>query len=522
MGFFLDRFSIHHRLLGFSGLAFAFVLLVGALGYWGQTRLQDAGDEVIRIGGAVRLQMQADMMHDALHGDVLRATLAASKGADDELKGLAAEQAEHAKILTEAIDALAPLGLDTAAKTALDKVQAPLKAYVQSSGEMVALAMKSPDSLAGRQAAFEASFKLLETDMAQLGDLIEAQAKALNDRNDATIHAVHATMAVLVLLAGGVVLLLGWQTSRSITRPIREAVRLAEAVAQGDLRKQRRSGVSLRHETGQLLQALDEMTQNLVRIVGTVRSSSDSIATGSSQIAAGNTDLSHRTEETASNLQQTASSMETLTGALRHSADTAQQANQLAASATDAANAGSQVVGDVIRTMDEINDSARKISDIIGVIDGIAFQTNILALNAAVEAARAGEQGRGFAVVASEVRSLAGRSAEAARQIKSLIGTSVDRVEAGATLVRRAGESMDGIVGQVRRVTDLIAEISHATREQSQGVSEVGGAINQLDQVTQQNSALVEESAAAAESLRTQTDRLVEVVRVFQLEDSTH
>ncbi|HYP32621.1 MAG TPA: methyl-accepting chemotaxis protein, partial [Burkholderiaceae bacterium] len=252
-------------------------------------------------------------------------------------------------------------------------------------------------------------------------------------------------------------------------------------------------------------------------VVGQVRLSSDSIATGSSEIASGNADLSQRTEAQAGNLQQTAASMEQLTGSVRANADTAGVANQLATEASAAAGRGGVAVNRVVETMNEIAASSRKIGDIIGVIDGIAFQTNILALNAAVEAARAGEQGRGFAVVAGEVRSLAQRSAEAAKEIKALIGASVDRVESGSRLVNDAGTTMTEIVASVQRVTDIIGEISAASTEQSQGIVEVKGAIGEVDQMTQQNAALVEQSAAAAESLKDQAARLAQVVSTFRL-----
>ena len=268
--------------------------------------------------------------------------------------------------------------------------------------------------------------------------------------------------------------------------------------------------------TRKLLTALRHIEQSIQQ----VRQAADSIRTASGEIASGNADLSSRTEQTASNLQQTASSMEQLTGTVRHSADAAAQANQLASSAAQVAQRGGSVVSQVVATMDEINASSKKIADIIGVIDGIAFQTNILALNAAVEAARAGEQGRGFAVVAGEVRSLAQRSAEAAKQIKALIGTSVDKVEAGSRLVGDAGQTMSEIVASVQRVSDIIGEISAAAAEQSQGIGQVNTAVTQLDQMTQQNAALVEQSAAAAESLKDQAQRLAGVVARFHLADA--
>jgi methyl-accepting chemotaxis protein len=259
------------------------------------------------------------------------------------------------------------------------------------------------------------------------------------------------------------------------------------------------------------------MKDSLLKTVSEVRSATDSINTASAEIASGNQDLSARTEQAASNLEETAASMEELTSTVRNSADAARQANQLAANASEIAVRGGQVVGEVVTTMEAINHSSKKISDIIGVIDGIAFQTNILALNAAVEAARAGEQGRGFAVVAGEVRNLAQRSAEAAKEIKGLIGTSVDKVEAGSRLVADAGQTMSEIVGSVQRVSDIIGEITAASGEQSDGIGQVNVAVNQLDQMTQQNAALVEQSAAAAESLKEQASQLNRVVQVFRL-----
>jgi methyl-accepting chemotaxis protein len=289
-----------------------------------------------------------------------------------------------------------------------------------------------------------------------------------------------------------------------------------EAVAAGDLSRHVEPGAG--DEIGHLLEQVAAMQSRLAAMVRQIRSSTDNISTASSEIATGNQDLSARTEQTASNLQQAASSMEQLTGTVKQSADSARQANQLASSAAEVAARGGQVVSEVVTTMNEINASSKKIADIIGVIDGIAFQTNILALNAAVEAARAGEQGRGFAVVAGEVRNLAQRSAQAAREIKGLIGASVEKVESGSKLVADAGHTMQEIVGSVQRVTDIIGEITAAASEQSDGIGQVNSAVTQLDQMTQQNAALVEESAAAAESLKLQATTLAKAVGTFKLD----
>ena len=304
---------------------------------------------------------------------------------------------------------------------------------------------------------------------------------------------------------------------RTVSQPLSELTAVVKAVADGDLTHSFQSGRN--DEIGALVQEVEGMRVRYQTALSQVRESVDSIGTASAEIASGNQDLSLRTEQTASNLQRTASSMEQLTATVRQSADSARQANQLAASAPEVAARGGTVVGQVVTTMEEINHSSRKIADIIGVIHGIAFQTNILALNAAVEAARAGEQGRGFAVGASEVRSLAGRSAEADRGIKSLIGASVDKVTSGTALVQNAGSTMEEIVNSVQRVSDIIGEITAASSEQSDGIGEVNTAVTQLDQMTQQNAALVEQSAAAAESLKDQAQRLAQAVSVFQLGD---
>jgi methyl-accepting chemotaxis protein len=320
------------------------------------------------------------------------------------------------------------------------------------------------------------------------------------------------SLSFLTLVVGSA---LAWGITRSVVRPLQYASQALRELAQGNLNHP--IHCQGRDEVNQMLADLQNMQASFRQVIGDVRSSADSISTASAEIASGNQDLSARTEQAASNLEETAASMEQLTSTVRQSADAARQANQLAASASEIAVRGGNVVGQVVITMDEINASSKKISDIIGVIDSIAFQTNILALNAAVEAARAGEQGRGFAVVASEVRSLAQRSAEAAKEIKGLIGSSVDRVEAGSRLVAQAGQTMSEIVGSVQRVSDIIGEITAAAGEQSDGIGQINVAVNQLDQMTQQNAALVEQSAAAAESLKDQAHRLAQVVQVFRI-----
>jgi methyl-accepting chemotaxis protein len=332
---------------------------------------------------------------------------------------------------------------------------------------------------------------------------------------DASLIQARLVMGLILLVSVGIGVAMAWAIARSVTRPLQKALATARVIASGDLSSE--VAATTRDEAGDLLRALGEMQQGLRGLVGQVRGSTDSINNASTEIATGNHDLSARTEQTASNLQQAASSMEQLTDALRRSADAARQANALASTAAGVAARGGTVVSQVVSTMDEINASSKKIADIIGVIDGIAFQTNILALNAAVEAARAGEQGRGFAVVAGEVRGLAKRCADAAKEIKGLIDASVNKVQSGTRLVADAGETMSEIVASVQRVTDRVADITSAASAQSDGIGQVSGAVSHLDQMTQQNAALVEQSAAAAESLRDQASRLSQVVATFRL-----
>ncbi len=360
-------------------------------------------------------------------------------------------------------------------------------------------------------AAYKASINALSEQQIQIMD---ATAKdAVSPSNQARLLLI-ALGAMASLVAAGI----GWVITRSLLKQLGgepgEAAEIAQEVSQGDFTRTVPLGAG---DTTSLMARLSAMQGNLAQVVTTVRQGSEGVATASAEIAEGNNDLSARTEQQASALEETAASMEELGATVRQNADSAKQANQLAQRASTIAVQGGNVVGQVVETMKGINDSSRKISDIISVIDGIAFQTNILALNAAVEAARAGEQGRGFAVVASEVRSLAGRSADAAKEIKMLINASVERVEHGTTLVDQAGVTMAEVVSSIKRVTDLMGEISAASNEQALGVSQVGEAVTQMDQTTQQNAALVEEMAAAASSLKSQANELVQAVAFFKV-----
>ena len=394
-----------------------------------------------------------------------------------------------------------------------------LSAYAVEHGKIVALSRGNRNDEAKTAIRGESTrlYQALNTMADKLVEINTSGGRLAGER----AHQLYASAQLwdggLLVACIALGLLLALAIARIVSRPLREAVELAQTVAAGDLSS--RITVQTRDETGQLLEALSSMNASLARVVGEVRSGTDSIATASGQIAAGNHDLSSRTEEQASSLEEVAASMEEITSTVRQSADNARQANQLAQSASEVAVRGGEVVRQVVGTMESISKSSGKIVDIIGVIDSIAFQTNILALNAAVEAARAGEQGRGFAVVASEVRTLAQRSSAAAKEIKSLIDDSVREVGAGASQVEQAGRTMEEIVGSVKRVTDIIGEISAAAGEQTSGIEQINEAIVQMDRVTQQNAALVEEAAAAASAMDEQASGLVRAVSVFRLGD---
>jgi methyl-accepting chemotaxis protein len=399
----------------------------------------------------------------------------------------------------------------------LKSVLEALTPYDSAMNKAIELGMKneagaSADTLIKEVRPLQAAyFKAVDT-------LVALQAKQMrNSVDEIQSTATTGSWLMITLASAGACfgIVIAWLVTRSIVLPIRQAIGIAQTVAAGDLTSHIESARG--DETGELMQALQVMNDSLARVVTQVRESSELVATGANQIAVGSMDLSQRTEEQASNLEQTAASMEELTATVNNSADTARRANELATAGIAAAGSGGSAVVKVVATMQDIAASSRKVEDIIGVIDSIAFQTNILALNAAVEAARAGEQGRGFAVVATEVRSLAQRSASAAQEIKSLIGRSVQSVELGTQQVEAAGAAVNNIVEQVRKVGLLINEISTAAIEQSGGINQIGGAVTQLDQVTQQNAALVEESAAAADSMRSQAEELVRAVSVFKL-----
>jgi methyl-accepting chemotaxis protein len=517
---FLRQFSIRSRFMAAITIVTVSLLVLGAWGVIankvGTAKVSELFDQAAAggiklaamresVGNARRLEAQAMAIGTSNTNEVERllglwqGELKAARSHAQALveqyagdKDLGALVATHHKQLDDYAGAIGPV-LDKLKGATIDGSAA--MAYAGQAEAKVSALVKTGEEIQKTQAAVQS---------------------AIRDDMASTASFVSLLRLGLVALALVLVVPLLWVTLNSICGPIELAVKVAQRIAQGDLSES--ADVVGHDESAHLLRSLFAMQESLRALVGQVRESATSIRTASTEVAVGNLDLSQRTEQTASSLQVAASSIEQLTGTVNQSADSARQANQLAASAASVAQRGGTVVAQVVSTMDEINSSSKKIADIIGTIDGIAFQTNILALNAAVEAARAGEQGRGFAVVAGEVRSLAGRSAEAAREIKALIGTSVEKVESGSRLVADAGSTMNDIVASVQRVTDIIGEISHAATEQSQGIGQVNNSVAQLDQMTQQNAALVEQSSAAAESLKTQAESLASVVERFRLQ----
>ena len=511
----MGNLKISTRLAGAFGLL---VLLLVGLAVAAYSQLSSIHDDTLDLADSwlpsvqVVNQMQTQATGDrvAVATHILNTDEAAMGGIEQEITQgrdkLAKQRQTYEKLISSPEE-----------KRLYEEFSAAWKKYAETNDKVLAHSRKNENDQARALLQGESRQNYVAA-MALLDKLVELngagaeQSKAASERS---YSVALTTLFVTAALAIAVAVVAALWLIRSITGPLARAVHAADLVAAGDLTVQIQA--DSQDETGKLLQSLDKMQQALVRTVSTVRQNAESVASASAQIASGNHDLSARTESQASALEETAASMEELGSTVRQNADNARQANQLAVSASTVAVQGGEVVSQVVETMKGISTASNKIADIIGVIDGIAFQTNILALNAAVEAARAGEQGRGFAVVASEVRSLAGRSAEAAKEIKSLISASVERVEQGNIQAEKAGETMTEVVNAIRRVTDIMGEISAASSEQSAGVSQVGEAVTQMDQATQQNAALVEQMAAAAGSLSGQARELVEAVAVFRL-----
>ncbi|WP_394778989.1 methyl-accepting chemotaxis protein [Undibacterium sp.] len=508
------KFNIGKRLAAGFALVLTLMLLITVFSIW---RMNDIADASLAMSTPLAKERLISEWNTQVFGAVRR-TGAIVKSADPGVAAYFKQDADTAlQRSSELSKQIEPLLTTPEEVQLLRKIDAQRKLYREATSSAMKAKAQGNQELAN--SILDASFTPAGKGFQDLlNELLVLQHKQMDAHaqsiQDIQIHSVKLLvgLAIVALLIG---VCASWLLSAGIVGPLRTAVGVAETVASGDLSLTIDSQGS--DETAALMRALRHMNDSLVGIVGEVRGGTDTIAVASREISAGSLDLSGRTEQQASALEETAASMEELTTTVRQNADNARQANQLAITASEVATRGGVVVGEVITTMSAINESAKEIVDIISVIDGIAFQTNILALNAAVEAARAGEQGRGFAVVASEVRTLAQRSAAAAKEIKALIGNSVDKVNTGAKLVDQAGATMEQVVVSIGRVTGIVAEIAHASQEQTTGIEQVNQAIGQMDEVTQQNAALVEESAAAAASMQEQAVALATLVDVFKL-----
>ena len=509
------RLHLKHALMGLALVGAAGILGVGGMGWRSVGLVNTELDQATAMGDAMRASALADMMHDAIRADVLQSILS---GQTDDPKGVAqakADLAEHADELMVQLEAVRKADIPDAVRAQMDAALPAARAYAEAGKAIQALVEGDPADARANLPAFNQAFEALETGLAAPGEALEAHAEALKTNGQAHVTSAKVQIVAANVIGLLVLAVLAWRIIQKILLSIANASRLTQAVSGGDLTQSIQ--VTGYPEIRVLLHHLNEMNGNLRTVVGEVRDAAMAVATGGQQVALGNHDLSRRTEQQASALEQTAAAMHEVSTSVQQNAEQVQQASALALTASEVAQAGGSVVGEVIQSMQRIDGSSRKIADIIGVIDSIAFQTNILALNAAVEAARAGEAGRGFAVVASEVRSLAGRSAEAAREIKGLISASVQEVNQGTLLVNRAGDTMGDVVSAIGNVTHIMQGIAGALREQTQGVQQVSEAIAHIDQTTQQNAALVEEGSAAAQSLGEQSARLVENVAVFRL-----
>ena len=512
------RLSLKNALMGLSLVGALGCLGVGAMGWRGVSQVGIQLNEATAMGDAMQASALADMMHDAIRSDVLQSIISGQSNDANGVQQAKADLEEHAAELIKQLQTTRDAGIPDAVRAQIDAALPTARAYADAGRAIQLLAGSDAANALAKLPEFNAAFEALEESLAEPGEALEAYAETVKEHGAAVVSG--ARTQIISINVVGLLLLFGiaWRIVSKVTASIGDANRLTQAVASGDLTQTAR--VEGYPEIRVLLHHLNDMSANLRRVVSDVRDASMAVATGGQQVAQGNHDLSARTEQQASSLEQTAAAMHEVSTSVQHNAEQVQQASVLAAKASEVAQEGGAVVGEVIQSMHRIDGSSRKIGDIIGVIDSIAFQTNILALNAAVEAARAGEAGRGFAVVASEVRSLAGRSAEAAREIKGLITASVEEVNQGTLLVNRAGDTMGNVVSAIGNVTHIMQGIAGALREQTQGVQQVSEAIAHIDEATQQNAALVEAGAAAASSLREQSERLVENVSVFKLPGS--
>jgi methyl-accepting chemotaxis protein len=519
----LTNLKIGTKLYASFAIVMLFMACITIIGAWRMTEVYDNSDTTINkiYPRSAEAQRAAYLTMDIAH---LVRNLILNKDPAAMAKNRESIEKNRAEI-KEALATIEKLVTTEEGRRKIQEIENVRAAYVDYTNEVIELAMKNEDQEATKL-LYGPKYASQGIYLAALKGMVDYQEKMMNDGGVQT-QAIYKQALAIMIGIGIFAVVVGSFLAIAITRGLlkqlggepNDATKIARSIADGDLTVHVTTRVG---DQRSLMFAMKTMRDNLTHIVDQVRVGTDTISTASSEIASGNMDLSSRTEQQAGSLEETASSMEELTGTVKQNAENAQQANQLALSASEVAIKGGAVVAEVVETMASINASANKIVDIIGVIDGIAFQTNILALNAAVEAARAGEQGRGFAVVAAEVRNLAQRSAGAAKEIKSLIGDSVEKVNAGSKLVHEAGSTMGEVVGSVKRVSDIISEIAAASREQSSGIEQVNRAITQMDEVTQQNAALVEQAAAAAGSLQDQAVTLVDAIKVFKTGTHAH
>ncbi|MDH4229868.1 MAG: methyl-accepting chemotaxis protein [Nitrospirota bacterium] len=509
--------TVKAKLLWYGIVALAMSVTLGVTGYMSLTTVDEAMDEIVTNSAGLAVQLTADMRHDTVKSDMLNALVAVARNDRGALEDAHAAFRESSSDFRDQLDKLDKMdGLDQGVKDAVASARPALERYIDFSQEIM---KKAETDLMGAYAMlpqFEQTFDALAVEMEKLSADIASDNDRVQGNGD---HAVVTgkNLIIMVSIAAFILLMtVAMWLSRQITAPLEQAVRVASAIADGDLNV--KVNVTSHDETGQMLEALKTMNEKLRETVSDVRMAATTITSGSGEIAQGNSDLSQRTEEQAASLEETASSMEEMTAAVKANAENAAKANQLAGGAREQADSGSQVVGKAVTAMQEITDSSRKIAEIIGMINEISFQTNLLALNAAVEAARAGEHGRGFAVVASEVRNLAQRSGNAANEIKKLIEDSVSKVSNGSSLVEETGRALLTIRDSVAKVTDIVAEINASSQEQAAGIDQVNKAITQMDEVTQQNAALVEEAAATSDNLAEEARHLAKLMTFFKVD----
>ncbi|MBI5170880.1 MAG: HAMP domain-containing protein [Candidatus Eisenbacteria bacterium] len=511
------RWTIQNKLIGLAIAGVAVAAALGITGIVGFRTLGGAMHEINVTGHALSNHDDADMMHDALRGDVLAAMLARTA---EEREAAAKDLAEHAANFRTQIGENDKLAISAEVKTALAGARPRMEEYIASAGEMVELASHDPQAARAAFPAFMEKFSALETEMEDLSVAITAASEKAEQHAATQQRAFLFWMIGLVLGGAGLFAFAALSIIRGVVAPLRRAEAAMRGIATGDGDLTQRLDASGNDEVASIARAFNEFVSKIHDVIAHVRTSADGVAQASRELTAASDTISGSAQEQASSLEETAASLEQITSTVRQNADNAQTANQLANSAREVAEKGGSVVSNAVSAMGEINASSRRIADIITTIDEIAFQTNLLALNAAVEAARAGEQGRGFAVVAAEVRSLAQRSATAAREIKGLIEDSVHKVESGAALVNRSGATLEEIVTAVKRVTDVVSEIAAASREQSIGIEQVNRAVTQMDQLTQSNAAQTEELSATAGHLSDQAAEVQAQVARFQVNGS--